>query len=295
MAWGYRGRGFNSSWKRKRGSYGYGRRRYGGYKRSYARKRGMYQQGFRRKYSTGMLLNKAELKASTEAISLAANELIPLGKAWTSLVIPTNIAAGDDIWERDGRQIRLASLLLRLRFDNTKSYSLTVGGTSYSPNKRASQAVRLVVIWDKYPNGAQATAADVFQTTEDGGNPAIENIMAPMELKNRRRFKMLADKIFQMGTQEDTTCNSTGQPANPNPFTSFGAPATKYMNLYIKLKGRETTYGGTSAAIGSTNEGAILVWATTSAWGPIDGNIGGAGIQGEACGVIGISRLRYTG
>jgi len=252
----------------------------------------MYQQGFRRKYSTGMLLNKAELKAATLSICRASNEYIALAKNWTSLAIPTSIGAGDDIWQRDGRQIRLASLLLRLRFENTKEY--TYGGDIFKASKRVPQAVRLVVVWDRYPNGAQAAASDIFQITEDGGSPGIENVMAPMELKNRRRFKMLADKLFTIGTISNTTTNSTGQPTDPSTYYGTGSPATKYINLYLKLKGRETTYGSTANTIGATNEGAIYVWACSSVWGPIDGTIAGT-IQGEACGVIGTSRLRYTG
>lgn len=217
-----------------------------------------------------------------------------MAKAWSSLCIPTNIGAGDDIYQREGREIRLASLLLRLRFDNTKSYTYPLGGASYAAVKRCPQVVRLIVIWDKYPNGVQAGTGDVFQVAGDSGGAQIENVMAPMELKNRRRFKVLSDQLFSLGVIQDMTCNSTGQINNPNTFFAGSPPPVKYITKYIKLKGKSTTYGSTAATIGATNEGAIYVWCATSVWGPLDGTISGS-IQGEACGVIGTCRLRYTG
>lgn len=281
MAWGYRGRGFNSSWKKKRGAYGYGRKSYG--RKKWGGRRGTYRQGFRKNYRSGMLLNKAELKSNTLAISNGTtNALAPLARAWTSLAIPTNIAAGDDINQRDGRQIRLSSLLLRLRLDNTTVYDYPVGGTTWSVYNRAPQNVRVCVIWDKYPNGVQAATSEIFQVSADTGG-GIQNVMAPMELKNRRRFRMLSDKVYALGTVNNQVSTQTSR-------LSFGAPPVKYINQYIKLKARETTYGATGATIGACNEGALLIWACSSEEGPLDGTS-----QAYACGVIGTARLRFTG
>jgi len=146
--------------------------------------------------------------------------------------------------------------------------------------------VRMVVIYDKCPNGAAPGISDVFQTVADSpAGVTMDYIECPMELKNRRRFKMLMDKCYTIGNVWDT--DDAGAITVK---VGSGSPPVRYINKFIKLKGKTTVYGSTSATIGATNEGAIYVWVCTNVYGPADGD--GAS---ESCGLHGMVRLRYTG
>lgn len=246
----------------------------------------MVPYGFPKRYSRGTF-EKAELKAATWCVNGGTGYYIPLANQWQVINIPNNIGAGTDIYQRDGRQITLKSILLRMTLNNEAGYAYPLGGPTYYSYQRKPQTVRLLLIYDRYTNGTLPTGADIFQTAQDNGGSNIAPIEQTMNLKNRYRFKVLWDKNFTLG---NTTSNLST--VNTNGVFAGGGPSTICVKKYIKLKNRRTTYGGTTNAIASLNEGGLFLLACTNVYGPLDG---GAPAVGEAAGIAGTSRLRFTG
>lgn len=255
----------------------------------------MVPYGYPKDYSVGRF-NRAEVKSITWAIGNNGS-LVPLAQIWQSINIPNNIATGTDLYQRDGRVITMKSLLLRLRINTTDTYAYSYGGGGGTFNgfnyQRHPQVVRLIVFFDRYNNGTSPGAADVFQTTSDivGGGIALQAIDCMMNLNNRKRFKIIMDKSYRLGTTGWSAGTGSGVATD---YMSTSDSCEIIVNKFIKLKGLETIYGGNTNAVGSINQGALFVWCVSSQAGPAQyGNAASA--VGFAAGITGNIRLRYTG
>lgn len=141
-------------------------------------------------------------------------------------VTPLNIIVqGDDYDNRTGRKVDWISMLFRSTFYISSGTGAAEG-----------DVVRALLFWDLQSNGATPAVTDVLQS-------AVYD--SPMNLNNRDRFVVIADKYATMPASTYVTSNLTA-----------GSPFPKFLNLYKNLKG-STTYSGTTAAIGSIATGAI--------------------------------------
>lgn len=86
---------------------------------------------------------------------------------------------GDTDTTRDGNQITIKSVMLY--------YSAIVGDTT--------NAVRLILILDKQPNGAAPTVNDILESTGSVVTP-----YNPINYQNRTRFKFLMNKFMFVST-----------------------------------------------------------------------------------------------
>lgn len=96
--------------------------------------------------------------------------------SWSELDLLTAIPAGAGAQERVGRKIQLKSMMIRW---------------VTSTNASASD-VRILVIYDRQPNGVLPTISEIVQGIASPTNPTYN---APMNLGNSDRFVVLVDEI----------------------------------------------------------------------------------------------------
>jgi len=148
------------------------------YKRRYAPKKKFARRSFARpmaitgpaNYRTGgLILAKTEWKSVDVAVSDDCDS--------TGAVLLVNgIARGDDIGERNGRQIVMKSFEIRAQDWATIGTGL-------------AQSHRIMLVYDKQANGAALTVAMVLLTA---------SITSPRNLENRQRFVVLMDKVVNL-------------------------------------------------------------------------------------------------
>lgn len=99
------------------------------------------------------------------------------------VVLLNGCARGDDIGERDGRQITLRSVDIRMELQPI--------GTATSPH-----AIRIIVFVDKQANGTAPTPANVLTLTG-----SAEATVSAQNLEYRNRFWILSDKVYTFGCE----------------------------------------------------------------------------------------------
>lgn len=139
-----------------------------------------------------------------------------------------NITLGTDATQRIGRKVQIKSirLLVNPKVQISSQTTQTAAGPppiDTTVGVAQPQTVRIVLVWDKQPNGVQATSTDVFVDMN-----ATTGSSAMMQLNNRDRFVIIADEkrtlapfgnaatVFDIYKECDlTTIYSSG----PNPQT----------------------------------------------------------------------------
>jgi len=158
---------------------------------------------------------------------------------WSELDYLNLIGAGTNEQERIGRLIQMKSIQIRW----------------YTATQTSGQDVRILVIYDKSPQGALPSIGEIL---------AVDNYNTTMNLDNASRFIILHDEIN-----------------HPITSSSLGTGlAQRSGNIYKKIN-LPVTYGTTSGEITSTKEGAVYIMSCALSGGP------GSGI-GYYC------RIRYT-
>lgn len=136
------------------------------------------------------------------------------------------IAVGDDNNTRDGRQVTIKSVQIH-------GY-LSPFDTQTTPHK-----ARVLLVWDNAANsGTIATIAMIMEAANGNSFPKVDNA---------NRFTVLVDRVFTMGSV-DSTATATWWAAN----------ATADLEIYKKIN-QITQYSGTTAAIGSIQNGSLLL------------------------------------
>jgi len=184
-------------------------------------------------YGRGMV-RQGELKGMDTGIGSVGNLLTTTN---TNVdMYPLNlIRQGTGSWNRVGRKVQMKSL--RFNFEISLTCPLATMNSSL---------VRVVVFYDKSPNGAAIPTWDtVFGTTGQDGVEAANNVLLPLRFDNMERFIVLRDKKFDIGITAGGT-NSTN----------------KYcVSDYVKLSNMETVFGGESApmTIADIQRGALYI------------------------------------
>jgi len=162
----------------------------------------------------------------------------------SAVVLLNGIARGDDINQRNGRQVTMRSIELR-----GYNYVTTATGTD--------QIHRVCLVLDKQPNGAALTAAQVFSSVSH---------LAPRNLENRARFKILMDKRMTLNS------DVVGEPG-----------ARRVWKIYRRLNIPVTFNNGNAGTVADIITGSVyLVMIGSNAAGVTAGSFQG------------ISRIRYT-
>lgn len=181
-----------------------------------------------------------ELKVVEGAFALAAarqDEIVLNNGIWV-LNIP---AQGAEFNQRTGRQITIKSVNMKMNFQCDAT-----GGTPPVPG----ETIRIVLFWDRQPNGTNATWSNVFTTTSSGIN-------AMMNLDNRERFVMIKDDTISKAAM----LQSGGLIVVSGENTLF-----PFWQFYKKMNC--TTIFNTTTGIGTAIQSGALVcmiWTTAIA------------------------------
>lgn len=141
--------------------------------------------------------------------------LIPATNAFSIATLLNGVAQGTDVFQRVGRKCLFKSLQYRIEF------------TAANGATPATQPLRVLVVYDRQPNGALATNADVL---------AAQTFVGNNNLGNADRFVTISDVVHGEDSQ---------------------TPVTGKVHRKMAL---ETIYGLTTGVIGAISSGAILVF-----------------------------------
>lgn len=150
----------------------------------------------------------------------------------------TNVPLGDDSISRDGRKITLTSLMIRI---------VAVGSNATG----VYGFPRLVIVYDKVPNGVLPAATDIFTSAAS---------TAFMNLNNRNRFKVLYDNMGGLGHNRD--------PYNISTLGTGGVFSTNFgIEDHVKIPRLETIFKdtGSGTTAGTTNGALYAVFLGSGA------------------------------
>lgn len=143
-------------------------------------------------------------------------------------------------YQRVGRKISMQSVSGRISIFAT------------APATAGADFIRLVLFYDRQPNGAAPVLADVLQSVDNTGTTTSTS-MSNLNINNADRFKILRDwywGIPQAGTGTNAELART---------FAAGPCADKF---FVSLKGMETHFNGNSAGtIGDIATGSLYLLA----------------------------------
>jgi len=142
------------------------------------------------------------------------------------------VATGTDYTSRIGRRICNKSLLYRL-----------IVFPIITASDQTGSVLRVILLWDMQTNAALPAVTDILNTSD---------VMSPMNLNNRDRFKIIKDQWFCMNAAAYTASVLTG-----------GSPRPVCWSYYKKFA-NETIFGGVTNAVGSIQSGSMLSLIITS-------------------------------
>lgn len=155
------------------------------------------------------------------------------------LNIPVTGAA---FYNRIGNEIMMKSLHL-------------IGQLTLTNNVATSnEYLRLMVIYDRQPNGAMPATADVITSYNTAGTTSslVKDHLNP---NNFDRFKILMDNRVHI------PLDTTGAVSkNDSAITDYTKNEVN-INRFIKLRGLSTKYKASAAAIGDITSGSLLLFA----------------------------------
>lgn len=164
----------------------------------------------------------------------------------TALIVPINcVTPGSSSWNRIGRKIALKSVHINgnLSVANANNEILN------------PQYCRMILIYDKSPNGALPNIGDIIQDQPQGAlDTHYTDWLSGLNLNNKDRFEFIRDAKWTL------PCGNTSIGAvSPGIITATSDKLN--MNVYVKLRDRETHFKGDSApgGIGDIATGSLLL------------------------------------
>lgn len=160
-----------------------------------------------------------------------------------TFTLVNGVQEGSSFYNRIGRRIAMKSLHLVGSFAFNQGMST---GGEYD---------RVMLIYDRQPNGAAPTIADVLTDYNNAGATSTTSLSA-LNMNNSDRFMVLRD--IRLATFE----NDAASPPNAlnEAFIDYTTNRVN-VNEFVKLKGLETHYRATTnpAVIGDIATGALWV------------------------------------
>lgn len=157
------------------------------------------------------------------------------------------IQEGASFYNRVGRRIQMQSVRLLANYDVT--------GTGTGAGTGNNEYHRIMIIYDRQPNGNFPVAADILLTYNDAGATQT-TCWSGLNMNNSERFQVLADIRNYMpdnastGTENYTAAIFDYKKSEVN------------IDRYIRLNGAETHYKSSTnpAAIGDIASGALYLF-----------------------------------
>lgn len=144
-----------------------------------------------------------------------------------------DIPGGSSEFQRTGNRVRCTSLRI-------------TGEIERSENSTVPNTVRMLVLWDSQPNGADPPLTDVnFGLFNEPANTSSMWQLATYNLDNQQRYKVLLDKRMVLNANFVRVDNKV-------------FPTRHLFNHYIKLS-RDTIYVDSGSTIESITKNALYV------------------------------------
>jgi len=195
-------------------------------------------------------LNLTQVGPELKYVDVEASDTsIPAGTVSVDFVLLNSVAQGSDNTNRIGRKVQAKSLDINAIFTGFK---LNTGGGSSNGTSVESCMLRWWVLVDAQPDGATATAADVWKSTSTFA-------VAHRNLDTSERFKVLRTGTFDLGSSQSQNTSIAQQPA--------GFPDKAYLDIYIPLNDA-VKYSGTSTGISNIASGAYYFCYCTDVAAP---------------------------
>jgi hypothetical protein len=173
----------------------------------------------------------------------AADTLLKQISTTATFDLLNGVQEGASFYNRVGRKTSAKSVHIT---GQVLSTSLGVGVSDYC---------RIMLIYDRQPNGNFPSIGDILQDVDNQGN-TVSSSYSKMNLSNTERFAILRDQRFQ------SVNNAPGIADNINmaeliPYASDQAK----INWFVPLKGLETHFKASTnpAAIGDVATGALYL------------------------------------
>lgn len=201
------------------------------------------------------------------------------------------LQAGTGSWNRIGRIIQMSSVRLRLKFAwnwQVSPFAVTTPGVASPPNPLDGRSVRMVILYDKQPNGTLPQKSEIFQYKMADGTE-IGDWNGLLAYDNMERFVIIRDEVFTMTPPPMTQLFQYNTTVDPPKIIQEAYPPTvleRTVDVYTKL-GLRTNYKAesTSPSISDIATGALYVVFLTE---PSIANVS------PVITVQGIARLRYS-
>jgi len=156
-------------------------------------------------------------------------------------IILNDILQGAAEYQRIGRKVRNKSVQIKL--------SIYPGDSA----DEHSHPIRVLLVWDKSPNGVAPARNDILNSAvyETGemyvATDEVGAWASFKSLRNADRFEILRDYTFQTPTLKAGN------------YVASTTSEWKFLDWYVPLKGRETTYASSAQGIGSIATGALYL------------------------------------
>lgn len=194
---------------------------------------------FNRILSAGRARASAEVKVVDTIVGSAGGVIIPINTANNNIQYCNLIASGAGFNNRVGRRIEMQSLHLT-GFIKQTSNTTTV-----------HDYARIVVVYDRQPNGASTVFNNVF-LDYDAISGSATTSLSGVNPDERERFVICADIRLQLPANINT---------NGTSGSTDGANTSFEINRFIKFKNLQTHYKSDSSppVIGDVATGALFV------------------------------------
>lgn len=184
------------------------------------------------------------LKGELKSVDTSGFSLVPSTTMQAQLLNAT--IPGSTGWNRLGRKIALKSIALNIDLCND--------GTGVTPG--LFDHLRLVLVYDKQPNGAAPGWTDMFLTVNAAGGTSSTSVSHP-NLNNKDRFKIVRDYQYKLGQGAGGAPTQANYPDHE--YTGNKSPCQ--ITDYISLKGLETTYNaGVAGTIADITTGSLYLF-----------------------------------
>lgn len=157
------------------------------------------------------------------------------------------IQEGASFYNRVGRRIQMKSLRFIANYDIT--------GTGTGAGTGNQEYHRIMLIYDRQPNGNFPAPADILLTYNDAGATETTTF-SHLNMNNAERFQILADIRNYIPDNASTGTTNYAQSINDPKKSEFN------IDRYIQLRGAETHYKSSTnpAAIGDISSGALYLF-----------------------------------
>lgn len=144
------------------------------------------------------------------------------------ITLLNGVATGTDFTNRIGRKITMKSLFIRGWLQ----------GQDIQNGSPLGNLCRIMVVYDKQPNGAALTGLQVLKTIDAADQ---------LNLDNRDRFSVLVDKTVALGTITNVATQAVA-----------GSPTCRAIKIYKRLN-LDVQFIGTDATVASIQTGSLYL------------------------------------